>query len=357
VPLHYSPKRGFTAMPIRFDRRKLSESRQGSWFVLDLAMIVLVLINLIWIVFDTLYGAPAIQAFFARQLPRFNTFYRDEIHVNFVFYDLIFVAIFLSEFVFQWAMAVRRQVYPRWYFFPFARWYDLLGSIPIGSLRLLRLLRVFSLLYRLQKMSVIDLTETRFYQFLLFYYNAFIDEVTDRVQLRVLDDVKREVEHDNPIARQIITEVVAPRRNLLVEHLSRRMGDIAKRSYENNRAVIRDYVESLIAAAVASNAELRTLERVPLLGHAVVSTLRHSINDIAYHVFDRAARDLSSADNNRLVDEMINVVLDVLLEKHPELGDIGTRMTVDAIELVKDRIRVQHWREALTGAEVRAPAT
>lgn len=345
-------------MPIRFDRRKLRESREGSWFLLDVVMIVLVLINLMWIVFDTLYGATVIQEALERQAPRFNAFYRDRIHANFVFYDLIFVAIFLSEFLFQWARAVRRRVYPRWYFYPFARWYDLLGSIPIGSLRMLRLLRLFSLLYRLQKMGVIDLTETRSYQFFLFYYNAFIDELTDRVQLRVLDDLKGEVQHDNPIARQIITDVVMPQREVLVEHLSRRMGDIAKRSYENNRAAIRRYVESLIAEAVASNAEIRTLERVPLLGHAVVSTLRQSVNDIVYHVFDRVARDLSSADNNRLVDEIVNVVFDVLVERHPELGDIGTRMTVEAIEVVKDRIRVQHWKEALVrdGAGVRAAA-
>ena len=53
-------------------------------------------------------------------------------------------------------MAIRKQTYPRWYFYPFLHWYDLLGCIPIGSFRMLRLLRLISLTIRLQKMGIID---------------------------------------------------------------------------------------------------------------------------------------------------------------------------------------------------------
>jgi hypothetical protein len=103
----------------------------------------------------------------------------------------------------------------------------------------------------------------------------------------------------------------------------------------------------VIADAVAADDGIGRLERVPVLGKTVVNTLRQSINDIVYRVFERTIRDISATEDNRLVDEMVTVIVDSILEEHPELGDIGTRMTLEAIELIKERVRVQHWKDAL----------
>jgi len=334
-------------MPWKIDRQKLKDSSQTSWVALDLFMVALVIANLSFILFDTLYGTAAIQALLDDWLPGFSRFYGEQIHEHFLFYDLIFISIFLAEFAFQWVVAVRRQTYPRWYFYPFIHWYDLLGCIPIGSFRMLRLLRVISMLVRLQRMGIIDMTGTRIYQFFLFYFNAFIDEVSDRVTIRALDDVQRELEEEAPITRDIITKVIAPQREKLVEHLSRRIGYIAQRSYDKHQDEIREYVDSVIAESVKANAGIRNLDRVPVIGRAVVNQLRQSINDIVAEVVDRTVRDISAAENNRLVDETVTVIIDAILEDHPELGDLGTRMSLEAIELIKERIRVQHWKESL----------
>lgn len=330
-----------------FNFKMLRQQRQISWVVLDLVMVALVLLNLGFIVFDTLFGIEVVGGFFAEATPAFHAFYRDEIHAHFLFYDLIFIAIFLAEFLFQWVMAVRRQAYPRWYFYPFIHWYDLVGCIPVGSFRLLRLLRLVSLVVRLQKMGVIDLTDSRPYQFFVFYYNAFIDEVSDKVQLRVLDDIKREFKDENPIAREILTEVVQPRREVLVEYISRRVGSIAERSYDKHREELRAYVESVVAEAVVANRDISNLEKVPFLGRPIVSTLEQAINDIVYDVFRQVVSDVSQSNNNRVVDEIVNVVFDLVLEEHPDLGDESRDMVTDAIELIKERIRVQHWKDSL----------
>ena len=334
-------------MPLKFDREKLKSSSQTSWLVLDLFMVALVSVNLVFILFDTLYGTAALRGLLDNNLPAFSAFYNERIHEHFLYWDLVFIAIFLTEFSFQWAVAVRKQTYPRWYFYPFLHWYDILGCIPIGSFRLLRLLRLISLMVRLQKMGIVDLTSTRIYQFFEFYFNAFIDEVSDRVMIRTLDDFRRELEDEAPITREIITKVISPQRDKLVEHLSRRIGLIAQQSYDKHQEEIRDYVDSVIADAVKANAGIRNLDRVPVVGRAVVNQLRQSINDIVAEVVDRTVRDISAAENNRLVDESVTVIIDAILDDHPELGDIGTRMSLEAIELLKERVRVQHWKESL----------
>jgi len=226
-------------MPLKFDRQKLRETRQTSWLLLDLAMVFLVLLNLGFIIFDTMYSAEAVHSALAGTVPAFNRFYAEQIHAHFIFYDLVFVSIFLAEFCFQWVMAVRRRRYARWYFYPFLHWYDLIGLIPIGSLRMLRLLRIISLLVRLQKMGVIDLSETRVYRFFEFYFKVFVDEVSDRVIIRTLDDVRREIQDEAPVTRQIISQVIAPQREALVEQLSRRIGMLVERSYTNHQDALR----------------------------------------------------------------------------------------------------------------------
>lgn len=310
-------------------------------------MVALVAVNLAFILFDTLYGTSAFRGLLDAHLPTFSTFYGERFHAHFLYWDLGFIAIFLTEFFFQWVVAVRKKTYPRWYFYPFLHWYDLLGCIPIGSFRLLRFLRIISLMVRLQKMGIVDLTNTRIYQFFEFYFNAFIDEVSDRVMIRTLDDVRRELEDEAPITREIITKVISPQRDKLVEHLSRRIGHIAQRSYDKHQDEIRDYVDSVISEAVKANASIRNLDRVPLVGRAVVNQLRQSINDIVAEVVDRTVKDISAAENNRLVDESVTVIIDAILEDHPHLGDLGTRMSIEAIELIKERVRVQHWKESL----------
>lgn len=341
-------------MKLKFDRQKLRDTRQTPWLALDLAMVFLVVLNLLFIVFDTLYGTQAFRSLLASVAADFTTWYGERIHPDFLFYDLGFITIFLTVFVFEWVVAVRRQTYARWYFFPFLRWYDLVSCIPIGSLRLLRLLRIVSLLLRLHRMGIVDLTDSRVYRFFEFYFGVFIDEVSDRVILRALDDVRREIEEQSPIARQVARDIIAPRREQLVEHLSRRIGAIAQQSYDRHKDAMRVYVESVIAEAVDLDRGVHRLRRVPVVGEAVVETLRQSIKDIVYQVFDRVARDISTAERNRLVDESVAVVIDALLEEHPELGDIGKTMTVEAIEVIKERVRVQHWKESLARRQANA---
>jgi hypothetical protein len=334
-------------MRLKFDRQKLREAHQTPWLLLDLGMVLLVVVNLVFIVFDTLYGTQAFRSLLAQVGPDFSAWYGERVHPDFLFYDLVFIGIFLAVFVFEWVVAVRRNTYPRWYFFPFMRWYDLVSCIPIGSLRLLRLLRIVSLLLRLHKMGIIDLTDSRVYRFFEFYFNVFIDEVSDRVIIRTLDDVRREVEDEDPVTRRIVSEVVAPQREAVVAYLSRRISLLARHSYEEHKESLRDYVDAVISDAVAADTGVQSLKRVPVVGRPVVETLRHSIRDIVYQVFDRIMQDLSRAEHNRLVDEAVSVIIEAVLEDHPDLGDIGTRIIVDAIELIKDRVRVQHWKETL----------
>ena len=110
---------------LKVNRENLKNSHQLIWFIVDFTMLALLIINLA-IIFDSIYSFAAIQTLMADHTPALKDLYHP-IHERFIFYDLIFVAIFLGEFFLRWGYSIKANVYDRWYFYPFIHWYDPVG--------------------------------------------------------------------------------------------------------------------------------------------------------------------------------------------------------------------------------------
>src|ERR1043165_8945139 len=164
-----------------FDREATATERV--LFVTDLLMLFLILINLGFFVFDWAFGHALYRNFVYSLSPSFYDYYAREIHPNFILYDATFVAIYISEIILRWILALVRQTYVRWYFYPLVHWYDVLGCIPSGSFRWLRLLRVFAIVTRMHKLGVIDLRKTLFFEQALHLWDIFLEEITARLFL------------------------------------------------------------------------------------------------------------------------------------------------------------------------------
>jgi hypothetical protein len=99
-----------------------------------------------------------------------------------------------------------------------------LGCIPIGSFRALRLLRVFTLVMKLQKRGIIDLRETVAFRFVRKYLNALEEEISDRVILKMLTSVEEEIRYDAPVTRKIVADIMKPSRQFIVKWLYEGIG-------------------------------------------------------------------------------------------------------------------------------------
>lgn len=330
---------------IRIDRQKLREGQQATWLVVDVGMILLVLINLSLIVFDWIFASRWVQQFFAAYTPGFHELYAEHVHANFAVIDLAFVSVFIAELLLRWAFAIKNKTYHHWYFYPFVHWYDVLGCIPVGSLRALRLLRVFSLGYRLQKLGVLDLSDTALMRFINYHYEIFMEEVSDRVVLNVLDGVQEELRSGHPLARSLVGQVIEPRKGALVNQIAERVERIIDQTYETNRADIEAYVDRLITRAVARNAYFATLERVPMVGGLVTRQIEQAVSDIVFNVLNDAVSDLRNVESRRVVEEVLDVSFDIVIEERPELDRISTKILLETIDVLKQRVRVQRWKQ------------
>jgi hypothetical protein len=340
------------------NRENLKKSHQSIWFVIDFLMLGLLILNLTLIIFDSAYRFAGIQDFFQQSLPAFYNVYQP-IHRNFIFYDLIFVSIFLTEFFVRWAEAVWHKSYQRWYFYPFIHWYDLLGCIPTSGMRFLRVLRIVSIVYRLHRYGVIDFTRTRLYRFLAFYYEAFMEELSDRIVLKVLSGVQDEVRRGSPLLESVHDSIIYPRKDILTGWVSDRVADLASQGYIPHRDALRRYLERCVAEAVRQNPEIARLKLLPIFGKQVRGTMEEAVGDITSHVINQVLEDLSTSRNHDFIDDLVSVFLP---DRQKKLGHKGTddtetaqrqdnevliNLTLEILDAIKGQVHKKRWREQL----------
>jgi hypothetical protein len=329
-------------MPVR--RQRSNEQYRLLFF--DFLMITILAVNLAWIVFDWLFGFPDVRGFLRDISPGFTDWYAAVIHPHFIVVDLVFVGIYLIDFTVGWVFAVIRKRYHRWYFYPFVHWYDLLGTIPIAGFRFLRLLRVITIVYRLNRAGVIDLASTPPGRLAIKYYGVLVEEVSDRVVLKMIADAQDEVRNGGPLLDRIVADVVRPRKTELVGWLSQRIQSAAVQNYERYQTDLQSYVERRIGLALADNRELGRLDQLPIFGAMARDALDRAVSDIVSNVIHGMFRDLASERNRAFLDESADLFFDALLIKDDdaELNAI-IRSTVDrSLEIVKHHVSVQHWK-------------
>lgn len=328
----------------QFDLKLIRDRQETTLLAVDVAMLVLLIINLGWLIFDSLFAAQWFSGIVEQLSPAFHDWYGTSIAPNFWRYDLVFVAIFLTEFAVRWIISIRRETHLRWYFYPFLHWYELLGCIPVMGLRALRFLRIFSMLVRLNRLGVIHLQDTAVGRFVRTYFDVFVEEISDRVVLNMLDGVQAELSYGQPLTRRIVDEVILERRQELVDQIGVQVDEILRRRYDLNKSAIHGYLGDQIRYAVRHSEDVGRLGRIPVFGGVATDLLERSMSDIVCTVADKVVADLRSEDNRQLIEEIVHAVIDVLLDQGDRFHAVTNEMLIDSIEVIKEGVRVQRWR-------------
>lgn len=324
--------------------------------LIDVFMILLVIVNLALIVFDALFALSWVQQQLESATPAFFQFYNDTIHADFFYYDLWFVAIYLTEFMIRWIVAIARGTYHRWFFFPFVHWYDLLGCIPVGGFRWLRTLRIVSLLLRLQRIGVIDMRETYLGATLVKYYKVLVEEISDRVVLNVLDGVQREIRQGNPLMHRIQTEVLQPRQHDLVDYAAGRLIAAAEATHADYREPLGHYLSRLTDDALANTRSGARLAAIPVAGPRAIALIGDAVRDVGVALLDQLIKDIAHPDHRDTVDRLLNDLIEHAAGDSEQLNALVRDTLLDIIEQIKAQVAVQNWKleEERAEAERRA---
>lgn len=333
----------------KIDYDKLSKSHTSGLLFLDLFMILLILFNLGWIIFEYSFTIESFRTFLTWAAPVFSEWYGREIHPNFFYYDLIFVAIFVLELSVRWTIAIFRKTYAKWFFYPFVHWYDVLGCIPLSSFRALRLLRVFSMFYRLNRLGIIDMRSTYIFKQLDKYLGILTEEISDRVVVNVLSGVQDEVKKGTPIADKIVREVLLPKQHIISTWMAKRIGVITINIFEKNEHVFRKIIDDALSKSIRNNKDIARLKLIPGAGALITNVLNESVSDITFNSIKESIYQFSNPENNAsMINDASRMILETLIESHEgddhSLDELVSNITSDVIEVIKDEVKVQQWK-------------
>ncbi len=323
----------------------LKASQQTPFFVVDMVMLLLILINLTWLVFDSAMALDWVEALFAQLSPSLTESYMAQIHPNYVMIDLVFVSIFLFEFLIRWMFSIKEKTYHRWFFYPFVHWYDLLGCIPLGAFRWLRLLRIFSMMYRLQRYGIIDFGSTKIGLFVKKYYGVLVEEVSDRVVENVLQGARAEVMEGGPVIDKILEEAVLSRRDEISDWFVLKVNQLLDEVYLPNQVDFKQYLDGKIAYAIEHERKAAALDSVPVIGPKMVEAIHQTVSDVVYGVVDQLLLDLGRRDTDTVVDEVLENVLLRMLEPNDHFSNVSKQVLTDTIDILIDAVRVQRWKQ------------
>lgn len=310
----------------------------------DLLIVVLVVVNLALLLFDSLFLLPPLNAAFEAVAPALHSAYDRYIHANFVAIDLAFVAVFVLDVLLGWAVAIMERRYHRWFFYPFVHWYDVLGCIPTGGFRLLRVLRLISLLHRLQRLGLIDIRRWPLYAIYAKYYDILMEELSDRIALRLLGNVQDQVRASDSLSRRLVDDVVMPRKQQLIHEVTRRLEDMAGNAYAHNRADLMRYVSALVGRTLAESREIQRLRRLPM-GSQLANALDSSLSDIACRVVHEAVEGLRSPEFNVLVERLADSGFDAWLKVDKHTDRVTEQVLIDMLDVLKEQVARQRWKD------------
>lgn len=314
--------------------------------IVDLLMMALLTVNLSLIIFDWIFASSTVQNLLREHVPAFFDWYNENIHKDFLIIDLYFVAVYVIELTTRWIIAIRKETYHRWFFYPLVHWYDVLGSIPVGAFHFLRILRVISIMVRLQKLQVIDITQSYLYGRFRKYLDILMEEISDRVIVKILEMIQDEVRRGGPLADRIVAEIIKPQKEVLVDWVSRRIQKITTTAHKAYQEDIKAYLDKLIREAVEQNKEIKTIAQIPVFGGIISSNMENAISDIVYRVAHGAIEDLASPDNKVLISDLSDIAIETIFagEEEDRLNELAKDILIQALELMKEQVKIQQWK-------------
>lgn len=315
---------------------------------LDLVVLFLISLNLLWLLLDAILLNTGSGVLFAKTFPEYFQHYKDHWHPNLLVYDTYFTIFLISELAVRWGIAIYRKTYHRWFFYPFVHWYDVLGCIPIPGFRLLRLLRLISIVYRLQQIGVINLSEGGIFKTASKYYQIILEEISDRIVINVLDGVKKEVQEMGPVSHQLVDRVLMPRRDIIVNWLGGQLSEVGRHSFEAKQDDLNAYLAEAVQKAFADNPDLRRLTRsIPIVGGKLENELRGIVTRLLSDITNQLLSDLGKPDNPAM-QQLSASLFDTLTTPTASDNDASNRaiqgIALDVIELLKQQVSVQQWK-------------
>lgn len=321
-----------------------------SQFIYDVFMLLVISLDLSLILLDSIlmsnFSTSMASWFgFSQQLATYQASYHPILKTLGGFFTIFLI----TEFGIRWFIAMIFKHYHRWFFFPFVNWYEALGCFP--QLRALRLLRAGVIGYRLYQMGYKVLPQSWIDKG-VFYYNLILEEISDRVIIVAIDNIKNELQRSDshkPLIHQLIEDHRQDIETTLAHFLQK---ELAPRLQTHTQLTTQG-VGQAVYKALADVPELkRYLRMIPIAGGFIEDQLQQIGQRIGENLTQELLKPFSSTQtseqpnvnpNYQLISqEVANIKID-----QPELEALIGSIVFASLDALKQQIAVQQWKNEI----------
>lgn len=270
--------------------------------------------------------------------------------VDYFFYvDLFFVSIYLLEFVLSWMLAIRRFGKEQKVLYPLYHWYDIVSCIPLQQFRLLRLLRIGVILYRLVRSDYIRLRNSGVYRALMRYQRIVMEEISDQVALNILNNIQAKTKLGTN--RDLLEETLTSHRTEIRDVIVSNLQTLELPTLQTRQPELVVEIAQVIMESIEATDDYQNLVRLPLVKPVVEQLINeHKIAVLTEQSLDAFLENwqtrLQSEKVQSLLCDLIDDVLDqaIRLSLNERIQDLMEDINLQILEELKESSTAKIWR-------------
>ena len=316
----------------------------------DTIMMVAIMLDLLLMGFDALMLS-SFMAKIANWLGFFDSIvsYQQGWHEPLKIAGGLFTIFLIAELLVRWLIAIAQKRYYRWFFFPFVHWYEVLGCAP--QLRALRLLRVGVIGYRLHELGY-KVLPASWLATIKFYYQMIMEEISDRVILTAIDNIRTEISNtDGHLVKNIIDKHRDDIQKVIVEVLQQEATPLLQSTPAHPAIFAKPLAEQVgiaIQQALTDTPELhRILRLIPIAG----SLIENQMHSIGQHIGENLTlsltTNLTKPQTLTLMYEEIAKSLVQIDVTSPALEKLVSDIIDDSLTSLANQVRIQQWKHQI----------
>ncbi len=313
----------------------------------EMGMLILIIIDLLIMGFDAL-----LMSSFMTSLSNWLGFgellhgYQSAWHHPLKTMGGFFTIFLIIELLARWAVAIQQKRYYRWFFFPFIHWYEVLGCAP--QLRALRLLRAVVIGYRLYQLGYYVLPKN-WIKTGVFYYEMLLEEISDRVILVAIDNIRNEISRvDGQLVQSIINNHRAEIEVVIVEVLQQEVTPILLDKTHKNPMFAEPLAEQVglaIQQSLNNTPELRRLlKMIPIAGSIIESQIMSIGKHLGENLTLSLSKNLTQPETLDTIYQQVAKGISQVDTSNPALEKLISAIIEDSLGALESQIKIQQWK-------------
>jgi hypothetical protein len=267
----------------------------------------------------------------------------------YIYIDMVFVIIFLIEFLIMWIISVKRYGKDEKILYPLFHWYDVISCIPLQSLRVLRLLRVGSMYYKLVQNNIITVDEGPIQRGIKNLKEIAAEEISDRVSVKILSDIQDKVRLG--ANKTIVEETLLPHKDVIKKVLVKNIKVMEFRLISENKQQLVNFTTEVVVDTINELPQYKQLLKIPYVNDKLKKMMaKENFSVLVDQMVGNVSTSLHHALNNEvgesLLNEIINDILDeiIIIFRDETIQQLMMDINLQLLEEFKKGSTVKKWR-------------